>query len=336
MNRNFKTRIKTELQDFTAKQMQFFAWLCAVRALPFLGIKRRFSFWKRSERQEHLFSLFWTLDVVNLLTISGIRINKEDATEVAHSAAKASVVAANATRNSTAHHAIKSIACAANAVSEDVMSNKNVTNIAISLSTASVNNAQSAVPFFGVSSKLAFVIFLILISSIPFLVLVFAGDIIKQATTLNDTTILIIAFILALAVGLIIYTIYSVIEKRKVQAFSRIIINDIHAIKYDDLESIDYNTQVYNKTWVRFIKNLRRMKCGYWADLYENLFENKFVMDKDELWRRISIPRREQARGVVHVAEYLEREKRDRDFDTRRRNFDIKTFSLETVDKKSE
>ena len=327
MNSDFKTIVKKELQDFSAKQLQLFAWLCAVRSLPFLGVKRKFSFWKREERQEHLFSMFWTLDIVNLLTISGIRINKEDATEVAHSAAKAAVVAANSTQNSTAHHAIKAIASAANAVSDEVISNKNVTNVAISLSTASINRARSSILTFVI-----FLVFLILIFSVPFFVFVVSANIIEQfTTTLNDTTILVFALVLVLlTIGIIGYVCY-VIEKRKVQALSRILLNDIQAIKNDDLDSIDYDVQVYDRVWVRFIKNLHKMKCGYWADLYENLFANKFIMDKDELWRRISIPRREQARGVVHVAEYLEREKRDRDFDTRRRDFDIKTQRMEKL-----
>ena len=42
-----------------------FAWLCAVRALPFLSAKRNFDYWKEETKQEHLFAVFNAVDIAS-------------------------------------------------------------------------------------------------------------------------------------------------------------------------------------------------------------------------------------------------------------------------------
>jgi GTPase SAR1 family protein len=57
-------QIRDDLLGLSIEQMRTFAWLCAVRALPFLGAEGNFNFWNKNEdrRQKYLFSVFNALD----------------------------------------------------------------------------------------------------------------------------------------------------------------------------------------------------------------------------------------------------------------------------------
>ena len=59
----FNQKIEQELKNLTKEQVIHFAWLCAVRALPFIGSKGSFDYWKKNDRQRHLYSIFYALDV---------------------------------------------------------------------------------------------------------------------------------------------------------------------------------------------------------------------------------------------------------------------------------
>jgi len=59
----FKKKLEPELEKLTKEQLVHFAWLCAVRALPFLGCEGNFYFWEKNEMQKHLYAVFYALDV---------------------------------------------------------------------------------------------------------------------------------------------------------------------------------------------------------------------------------------------------------------------------------
>ena len=59
---NFEKKVERELQSMSSEQVVFFAWLCALRALPYIGAKGNFNCWKKKERQKHLYALFRDLD----------------------------------------------------------------------------------------------------------------------------------------------------------------------------------------------------------------------------------------------------------------------------------
>jgi len=65
---NFRNEIEERLQGLSHKQICQFAWLCGVRALPFLSAKRAFVYWKENKRQEHLWSIFNALDICAAFT----------------------------------------------------------------------------------------------------------------------------------------------------------------------------------------------------------------------------------------------------------------------------
>ncbi len=68
----FEKTIKIELKNLTKEQTIHFAWLCGVRALPFLGCNRNFDYLTGTVRQRHLYSIFYALDFNKANTASAI------------------------------------------------------------------------------------------------------------------------------------------------------------------------------------------------------------------------------------------------------------------------
>jgi len=59
---DFQEQVKSELQRMSSEEVVFFAWLCALRTLPYIGAKGNFNYWKKENRQKHLYALFRALD----------------------------------------------------------------------------------------------------------------------------------------------------------------------------------------------------------------------------------------------------------------------------------
>lgn len=58
----FEKRIGQYLKKLREEQVLYFAWHCAVRALPFLSMGGNFNYWEKQERQQFLYTIFSTLD----------------------------------------------------------------------------------------------------------------------------------------------------------------------------------------------------------------------------------------------------------------------------------
>jgi hypothetical protein len=67
---DFNERIGQELDKLNQKQLCQFAWLCGLRVLSFLSVKRGFSYWPKQNRQEYLYSIFYALDVSALVAFT--------------------------------------------------------------------------------------------------------------------------------------------------------------------------------------------------------------------------------------------------------------------------
>ena len=60
---DFRERVEQEIKDFSIEEKVTFGWRCAVRAVPFLGSKGHFNFWKRKDLQKNLYVVFNALDL---------------------------------------------------------------------------------------------------------------------------------------------------------------------------------------------------------------------------------------------------------------------------------
>ena len=59
----FRANIRAEIEGLSVKQKIHFAWVCAVRAVPFLGLRKHFMYWDLSDRKKYLSLLFRALDI---------------------------------------------------------------------------------------------------------------------------------------------------------------------------------------------------------------------------------------------------------------------------------
>ncbi|MDR1379900.1 MAG: hypothetical protein LBJ47_00285, partial [Tannerella sp.] len=119
----FRSVVKRELIKLSREEIVYFAWLCAMRALPFLGKYGHFGFWEEKDKQKHLYSVFYALDISNVVgggvdayAYAYAAANAANATYAA-AAANAATYAAN-TANAAAYaatYAANAYAAAANA-----------------------------------------------------------------------------------------------------------------------------------------------------------------------------------------------------------------------------
>ncbi|MCL2571785.1 MAG: ADP-ribosylation factor-like protein [Defluviitaleaceae bacterium] len=86
----FRDEIEDRLNVLPKKQVIHFAWLCSVRALPFLCINKNFDFWG-DKAQIHLFSIFYVHDIC--MTFSNSVDAAIDATHFAYAAAHSAYAA---------------------------------------------------------------------------------------------------------------------------------------------------------------------------------------------------------------------------------------------------
>ena len=97
----FKEQIENELQKMSREKILFFAWLCAVRALPFIGARGHFAYLSTADKQKHLYALFRVLD----LNYAAAATRAEVAAARAVANAAPYDHAANATANTVAYAA---------------------------------------------------------------------------------------------------------------------------------------------------------------------------------------------------------------------------------------
>ena len=81
----FREEVEKQIDSFNRKQMVLLAWLCAVRALPFLSNskKREFGYWNENVRQTHLLAIF---NAVNVALSRGIGLESANYIVVAFAA----------------------------------------------------------------------------------------------------------------------------------------------------------------------------------------------------------------------------------------------------------
>lgn len=265
--------IKKELEDLDAKQLCQFAWLYGVRALPFLSVDRNFSYWSADDKQKHLYSIFNALDVsaqflfLNKFSSADIRAACDAADKVAKTARAADVAAA--------------YVAAAYAITANKVLNATA-RVATAIATYDDANKNfhtaarvaAATRDYNNAAKVADA----------------AYDISTVAT--KDYADAVKAYTDAIAENL---------------AIDSILLEDINAIRDNKLNLCSHDVSIYVELWDSFLEDLKNNGCGYWAKLYEDLFENGFdKLDLKELERRVNVPNEIKYKGAVEVGRHLE------------------------------
>jgi len=236
--KNFRGEVRELIRGFTREQIAKFAWICAVRVLPFLSVKRGYAYWKEADRQKHLMSVFHAVDVAFYDTT--IYVTAEVARAAAAAAAAAAVAAYAYAATDAAAYA-DAAAAAADAAAYAY---------ADAYADAAAADAAAAA---------------------------------ARAAARTYTT-----------------------NKKYYESFINNIIEDIKIISENKDRQFNNSVKIYGEVWLNFLDDLKKIDCGYWANLYESLFANGFVVDEIELNRRLSVPDEIMLQGAAEVGRYLE------------------------------
>ncbi|WP_299685876.1 COR domain-containing protein [uncultured Dokdonia sp.] len=108
----FIKKVEEEIEDFSREEQVAFGWRCAVRAVPYLGSKGHFNYWKEKDRQKNLNIVLNNLDLsifyfgdANEVSIDAINPSLDIDDSLYVNASIATLVAFNAARNDVARAA---------------------------------------------------------------------------------------------------------------------------------------------------------------------------------------------------------------------------------------
>lgn len=95
----FEATVRDELKGLSREQRLRFAWLCVVRALPVLGGRGSFEFWKRNKKQRNIGVVFFVLDISAACATTdapayAVAVDATDAADAADAEADAAYAAA--------------------------------------------------------------------------------------------------------------------------------------------------------------------------------------------------------------------------------------------------
>lgn len=250
----FVEKISNKIKKLSAKQKVHFSWLCAVRALPFMGVGEYFDYFcglytlaHKDDKQETLFSLFWTLDLIAALIFdipSKYNIWDPDPWESSYTV---SCDVKNLVKETKYKYAdtVFSAAYAAQAIahaSEVIIYGNGSEDGAIEHVIGAACNADAACFTFNKYSK---------------------------------------------------------------SGFQELLLSDIDKICSNKTNEIISSLYIYGVCWENFLTNLSGIKCGYWADLYEDFFLNNFQFDMQKLETRVNIPEEIRKNGASKIAKWL-------------------------------
>jgi hypothetical protein len=86
--------------------------------------------------------------------------------------------------------------------------------------------------------------------------------------------------------------------------YKPILFEDVKAIREHNLSMFNNDKRIYGKLWQYFQEDLNAIGCNYWAQLYDDLFDNGLSIDTAELKRRLSIPDRSRKNALY--CKYIE------------------------------
>jgi len=113
----FKKEVEKQLKTLNREQVVYFAWLCAVRALPFLGADGNFNFWKKEKRRKHLYAVFYAMDTNLVVVNTDVNTNASEVVVAAARSAEAYAYAYTSTASIVANAASKAAYASAYAAS---------------------------------------------------------------------------------------------------------------------------------------------------------------------------------------------------------------------------
>ncbi len=266
---SFRDKVEERIKNFNQEQCVHFAWLCAVRALPFLSVRRHFNYWEEDERQKHLLSVLRAIDFAGSAYVGDEVAIADSAAEAAYAAAAAADAATGSAADAT--EAVARAADAAAGVAD-----------AAAYAVSAVSEAAVAAAAAGAAA---------------------AAD--TTATAVAATAAA--AGAAARAATAATFAASNTRDVEIENIFNWVIMNDIEVVESKESKDFHHDTSIYRNNWKSLLEDLRENDCGYWAKHYDELFENGLEEDEEELFRRLyNVPDEIRWGGAASVGRYME------------------------------
>jgi len=309
--------MQKSVEGLDEKNLCFFIWLCSVRVLPFLCTKSEFDFWGQNRKDLGLASIFRVLDNIIAMsyetifdsidvdlyksTAAAVSATDSELADIINSysvaAKSAKTIATNKAEKAkaAATAASKAAAAAVNTAAKDAA--EVAANIAADAAKAKAQYAsKKADDLAAVKAAKAVTA---TVNAAAYAVL----DVVKANTT--DAKIA----AAAVAVSAANAAEYAFGKNSELSvAFKTILLKDIAEFQKKKLDSFNNDISIYLDIWLNFIEDLTKNGCEYWANLYENIFENSFQKSETflaSLEYRIRVPDELYDKGAAVVAGYL-------------------------------
>ena len=107
------------------------------------------------------------------------------------------------------------------------------------------------------------------------------------------------------AANYVISAYFHVFGSKVNDRFKRELFQDIKTIKEGG--NIITDLTIYGNIGERFLTLLKNEGCEYWANWYQQLFENNFKFDEEEVQQRINVPEEIREQGAAAVGRYMQR-----------------------------
>jgi len=269
MGKDFENKVREGLSGFSRGDICFFAWLCAVRTLPFLVVNRNFDYWKRKDvdnRQKHLFSVLHAIDAAYAARTAAARTAaaRTATAYAARTAADANAAAADAA-DAYAAYAARTAAYAARTADTAYAARTTDTTYAARTAEATAYAARTAADAADANAAAA----------------VYAAD---------------------------AYAAYDAQDvARSAIDLKSILVEDLEIIEAGR-HKFKSDTAVYGSIWDNFQSALRDLGCEYWSDWYADVFAKGFTLndkDREEIELRLSVPPEIMNQGAADVARYV-------------------------------
>jgi GTPase SAR1 family protein len=275
----FKEQLKERLKDLPVSRITYLAWYSAVTTLPLLSTsnKTMFSYWENNDIQKHLYSVFNAIDLCYFLCLSRDVVSADSPVDAA-SVDAISTAGAAYTAADKAVYAARSAAYATRGDADHSSAYASAYAAADAARSAAYADAATA---FAAVYDVRFVSYA------------------DGAATYASA---------AAADAYAVYTSQASrrTEKIRYDLFIKTFLRNIEMIISGNYKSLRIDVSLYGSTWTTFIEELRSVAGDYWANLYENLFNNGLQMDDMELERRLQVPVEYQEKGAKTVAIFLE------------------------------
>jgi hypothetical protein len=342
----FDEMISGKLTGLSRTRVVFFAWICAVRVLPFLGVQGNFNYWNRPYKYGRDKLDKYLVYCISNVFIEMTKYNSSNGTTYDYSKKNIKEYRYNKKKQQKYLFSLLNILDVLAPTRKYLGVSRRVKRAASEVANVEEITRGIAwfyVTFFDSFSKGDYKEYNSFeISTTDVEDMINCMENMSKQSMRASFAIIVINYVCATFIAEDAEEAYSnaieaakmavlVMSGRVAKAISRIVTEspaahttctpDVTDLLIQDIDTIiegKYNfncdLSIYGGIWDDFQKALRNLDCSYWGEWYTALFEKGLLLDNDcenEIGMRLSVPKRIQKRGAAAVACYVAKSKKN-------------------------